>query len=201
MNITLKISTVNLKNRLPQEVSVFSTEELQEFIKQGMVIKRSKRYLLLIHHRQFTIECPILHMESGEFQMIWPSFKLPHRPYPVFVYLNAVAWYLSSGESMRSIAQKVSHFFGLSTFCHSTLCRFLPKLYPILPILIKYGAQIINNWGATTSQIVPRKHWDNPQCLGAERLYGLLEPALRAPPVFGSWLAYQYWTETGRFLV
>jgi len=33
MNITLKISTVNLKNRHPQEVQVFSAEELQEFIK------------------------------------------------------------------------------------------------------------------------------------------------------------------------
>lgn len=137
MNITLKISTVNLKNRLPQEVQVFSAEELQEFIKQGTVIKKNKQYLLIIHHRQFTLQCPILHMNDGGYQLIWPSFKLPNRPYPVFVYLNAVAWYLSSGESMRSTAQKVIHVFGLSTFSHSTLCRFLPKLYPILPSLYK----------------------------------------------------------------
>ncbi|OLN31447.1 hypothetical protein DSOL_2620 [Desulfosporosinus metallidurans] len=59
--------------------------------------------------------------------------------------LYAVAWYLSSGESMRSTAQKVIKVFGLTTFSHSTLCRFLPKLYPILPYLIQYGAQIIND--------------------------------------------------------
>ena len=46
MNITLKISTVNLKNRLPQEVRAFSPEELQEFITQGTVIKKKKQYLL-----------------------------------------------------------------------------------------------------------------------------------------------------------
>ena len=201
MNITLKISTVNLKNRLPHEVRVFSTEELQEFIKQGTVIKKNKQYLLIIHHRQFILQCPILRMNDGGYQLIWPSFKLPNRPYPVFVYLYAVDWYLTSGESMRSTAQKVIHFFGLSTFSHSTLCRFLPKLYPILPILIKYGTQIVNDWRATTSPVVPRNHWDNQQFVLAEQLNGLLAPALRAPPEFGSWLAYQYWTETGCFLV
>jgi len=201
MNITLKISTVNLKNRLPQEVSVFSDEELKELMTQGTVIKRKKQYLLIIHHRQLTIECPILRIDDGSNQMIWPSFKLPNRPYPVFVYLNAVAWYLSSGESMRSTAQKVIRFFGLSTFSHSTLCRFLPRLYPLLPYLIKYGAQIIKDWGATTSRVVPRKNWDKQQCALTEQLNKLLGAALRAPPEFGSWLAYHYWTDTNRFLV
>jgi hypothetical protein len=201
MNITLKISTVNLKNRLPHEVRIFSDEELQEFITQGTIIRKNKKYVLIIHHRQFTIECPILRMNGGGYRMIWPSFKLPNRPYPVFVYLNAVAWYLSSGESMRSTAQKVIRLFGLTTFSHSTLCRFLPKLYLALPYLIQYGAQIINDWGAATPQIVPRKHWDEPQFALVGQLYGILEPALRAPPEFSNWLAYQYWTDTNRFLV
>ena len=168
---------------------------------QGAVIKKKKQYLLIIHHRQLTLECPILHLDDGSYQMIWPSFKLPNRPYPVFVYLYAVSQYLSNGESMRSTAKKVINIFGLETFSHSTLCRFLPKLYPILPFLIQYGAQIIKDWGAATSQVVPRSHWDKQKCALAEQLNGLLEPALRAPPEFGSWLAYQFWTETGRFLV
>ena len=201
MNITLKISTVKLNNRLPQEIRVFSAEELQEFLTQGTIIKKKKQYLLIIHHREYIIECPILRRNDGQYQMIWPSFKLPNRPYPVFVYLHAVARYLSSGESMRSTAKKVMHVFGLETFSHSTLCRFLPKLYQILPYLIKYGAQIINNWGATTSQLVPRIHWDKQQCVLVEQLNGFLEPALRAPPEFGNWLAYQHFTETGRFIV
>lgn len=201
MNITLKISTVNLKNCRPHEVRVFSEEELQEFITQGTVIQKKKQYLLIIHHRQLTIECPILRMDDGCYQMIWPSFKLPNRPYPVNVYLYAVARYLSNGESMRSTAKKVVNVFGLETFSHSTLCRFLPKLYLILPYLIQYGAQIINEWGSIISKVFPRRHWDKPQHKLAEQLYGLLEPALRAPPEFGSWLAYQYYTDTNCFLV
>ena len=170
-------------------------------MKNGAVIQRHKQYLLIIHHRQFTLECPILRSSDGSYQMIWPSLKLPNRPYPVNVYLYAVARYLSSGESQRSTARKVRGVFGLSTFSHSTLCRFLPKLYSILPYLIQFGAQIVNDWGAATSQVVPRDRWNKQQYILAGQLCGILEPALRAPPKFGSWLAFQYWTDTGRFLV
>lgn len=140
-------------------------------------------------------------MDDGSYQMIWPSFKLPNRPYPLFVYLYAVAWYLSSGESQRETAEKVIHFFGLETFSHSTICRFLRRLYPILPYLIQYGAQIINNWGVNKSQVIPRKHWDKSRHALAEQLNRLIEPVLRSPPEFGSWLAFEYWTVTSKFIV
>ena len=38
-------------------------------------------------------------------------------------------------------------------------------------------------------------------CALAEQLNLLLEPALRSPPEFSSWLSYQYWRDTSRFLV
>ena len=202
MNITLRISNVNFKNRkLPLEVAVFSAEELQEFTRQGAIIKKSRQYRLVLHYRQFTIGCPVLRMDDGSYQMIWPSFKLPHRPYPVFVYLYAVAWYLSSGESQRATAEKVMHFFGLETFSHTTIGRFLRRLYPIMPYLIQYGAQIINNWGVAISQVIPRKHWDKSQYALAEQLMNLIEPVLRSPPAFGGWLAYTYWREVSKFIV
>lgn len=202
MNITLRISNVNFKKKkLPQEVRVFSAEELQEFTRQGAVIKKNKQYRLVLHYRQFTIECPVLLMNDGSYQMIWPSFKLPNRPYPVFVYLFAVAWYLSSGESQRATAERVMRFFGLETFSHTTIGRFLQRLYPILPYLIQYGVQVINTWGVTASQVIPRKYWDKSRCALAEKLISLIEPVLRSPPEFGSWLAYVYWTDTSKFIV
>lgn len=202
MNITLRTSNVNFKDKkLPLEVRVFSAEDLEEFTRQGTIIKKKRQYRLVLHYRQFTIECPVLEMDDGNYQLIWPSFKLPYRPYPVFVYLYAVAWYLSSGESQRATAEKVMHFFGLETFSHTTIGRFLRRLYPILPFLIQYGAQIINKWGANTSQVIPRKHWDKSQCAFAEQLIGLIESVLRAPPEFGNWLAYVYWMDTSKFIV
>jgi len=32
---------------------------------QGMVIKKKMQYLLIIHHRQLTIECPIFEVAQG----------------------------------------------------------------------------------------------------------------------------------------
>jgi len=201
MNITLKISHVNFKKQIPHEIQVFSEEELQEFIAHGAVIKKNKQYLMIIQHRQITIECPIMLMLDGSYQVIWPSFKLPNRPYPVFVYLYAAALYLSSGESMRAVAQKVINVFGLETFSHTTVCRFLQKLYQTLPYLIRYGAQIIKEFGATTSQVIRRKHWDELQYQKAQQLKELIDPALRSPPELGNWLTHQYWADTNNFIV
>lgn len=201
MIVTLKISHVNLKKQLPQEIQAFSEEELQEFISQGAVIKKNKQYLMILHYRQFTIECPILLTADGQYQLIWPSFKLPNRPYPVYVYLYAAARYLSGGESMRAVAQKVISVFGLETFSHTTIYRFLQKLYQTLPYLIRYGVQIISDWGATMSQVIRRKHWDEPQYQKAQQLSRLIDPVLRSPPEFGNWLVYQYWKDTNNFIV
>lgn len=121
---------------------------------------------MIIQHRQITIECPIMLMADGSHQIIWPSFKLPNRPYPVFVYLYAAALYLSSDESMRAVAQKVINVFGLETFSHTTICRFLQKLYQTLPYLIYYGAQIIKEFGFSKSRVIGRKHWDEFLALG-----------------------------------
>jgi hypothetical protein len=201
MNITFKISRVNLKKRLPHEVKTFSEEELKGFIDQGAVVKKNKQYHLAIHHRQFSIECPILLMDDGSYRMIWPSFLLPNRPYPGFVYLFAIATYISSSLSQRGAADKTRNFFGLATFDHSTICRFLPKFFPILPYLIQYGAQIVNDWGAGTSTVVRKKHWDNAQNEQAQKLFKFIEPALRSPPEFGDWLAYRHFKATGKFIV
>lgn len=201
MIIALKIPSVNLKKNLPPQFPVFSKDELQELISHGAVIKKNKQYRLIIHFRQFIIECPILLTADGQYQLILPSFKLPNRPYPICVYLYAIAWYLSSGESMRTTAKKVIHAFGLETFSHTTISRFLRKLYLSLPYLIRYGAQVINTWGVNTSQVIRRKHWDEPQYEKARQLNRLLNPVLRSPPEFSNWLAYQYWQDTQNFII
>jgi len=138
---------------------------------------------------------------TGSYQIVWPSFKLPNRSYPVFVYLYAAALYLSSGESMRDTAERVIKFFGLETFSHTTISRFLRKIYLTLPGLIHYGAQVVSEWGAALSRVVRRKRWDGAQCEKAEQFCNLIDPVLRAPPGFGCWLAQKYWQDSSRFLV
>jgi hypothetical protein len=201
MIITLKISHVNFKKQQPQEIQVFSQEELQEFLNQGTVIKKKKHYRMIINYRQFVLECPILLRTDGQYQIIWPSFKLPNRPYPIYVYLYAAAWYLSSSESMRTTAQKIIPTFGLETFSHTTISRFLSKLYQVLPYLLGYGAQIVKRWGASLSQVSKRKSWDKEYYQKAYQLNKLIEPVLRSPPEFSNYLANQYWQDTHEFIV
>lgn len=102
---------------------------------------------------------------------------------------------------MRVTAKKVIHIFGLETFSHTTISRFLRKLYQTLPYLICYGSQIVNDWGVTMSQVIGRKHWDEQQYKKAQQLNELIDPVLRSPPEFGNWLAYQYWKDTFNFIV
>jgi hypothetical protein len=201
MIITLKYAKVNFQMRLPGEIRVFDEEELQELFSIGAIIKKHNKYILILHHRQITIECPVMCMADGSYRIIWPSFKLPNRPYPIFVYLYAAAWYLSSGQSMRATAQKVKQVFGLKTFAHTTISRFLQSIYQTLPYLIRYGAQIIKDFGITLSPVAKRKNWDDAQYEKAQQLNELIDPVLRSPPEFSNWLAYQYWQDTANFIV
>lgn len=200
MIISLITPSFNL-NKRPTQTLAFSEEELQEFLSLGAMIKKKKQYFMVLHYLTITIECPVLLMKDGTYRIIWPSFKLPNRPYPVFVYLYAAALYLSSGESMRKTAEKVIKFFGLETFSHTTISRFLCKIYQTLPELIRYGAQVLNEWGSTVFRVIRRKHWDETQHQRAKQLCNLIAPALRSPPGFGCWLAQKYWQDSSNFLV
>ncbi len=200
MIITLKIPSYNL-NKRPKEPLRFNEEELQEYLYLGAVIKKNKQYFMVLHYHMITIECPILLMDDGTYRIVWPSFRLPNRPYPIFVYLYAAALYLSSGESMRDTAQRVIRVFGLETFSHTTISRFLRKIYQTLPGLIRYGAQVASEWGAALSRVIRRRRWDEVQYEKAEQLCNLIDPVLRSPPGFGNWLAQKYWQDSSRFLV
>jgi hypothetical protein len=102
---------------------------------------------------------------------------------------------------MRKTAERVIKLFGLATFSHSTISRFLRRIYQTLPELIRYGAQVASEWGAVLSRVIRRKHWDEALYEKAVQLCSLIDPILRAPPEFGNWLAQQYWQDRMSFLV
>ena len=201
MIVTLQTPSFNLNKRAPQNILTFSEDELREHLSLGAVIKRKKKYVIVLHYHEITIECPIFLMKDRSYRIVWPSFKLPNRPYPIFVYLYAAALYLSSGESMRDTAARAKKLFGLEKFSHTTISRFLPKIYRTLPALICYGAQIAHEWGAALSRTIRRKRWDEALFQQAEQLMSLIDPVLRAPPEFGCWLAQKCWSESSSFLV
>jgi len=66
---------------------------------------------------------------SGESRVYLPAYKLPHRPYPLGVYLYAIRLY-SSNPSMgqREVAGETRKLFGLETFSHTTLGRAMATM-------------------------------------------------------------------------
>ncbi len=201
MIITLRTPSYNLNKKHLQKALRFSDEDLQELLSLRAVIVKNKQYVMVLHYRTITIECPVLKMKDGTYQIIWPSFKLPHRSHPAFVYLYAAVMYLSSKESMRDTAARTIKAFGLATFSHTTISRFLPRIYQTLPGLVSYGAQVASEWGAGLSRVIRRRRWDEALHEKAVQLCRLIDPILRAPPEFGNWLAQQYWQDAARFLV
>ena len=85
---------------------------------------------------------------------------------------------------MRKAAEKTRKVFGMETFDHSTICRFLTKIYLAIPALVRYGAQIMSEWGALVTRATRRKRWDEEMYEKAEQLCGLIDHILRAPPAF-----------------
>jgi len=101
----------------------FSNEMLEELSASGKMRRRKNSYKLYINNRELQLKCPIIKDPDHKNVVIWPAIKLPHRKYPVYVYLYAAALYLSSNLSMRNVAAKVRNIFGLDKFSHSTVSR------------------------------------------------------------------------------
>jgi hypothetical protein len=65
--------------------------------------------------------------------VILPEYLLPHKWYPIQVYLYAINEYCNDeNKSQRKAAEKAKKLFGLTTFAHTTLGRNLKKLYTVI---------------------------------------------------------------------
>lgn len=66
---------------------------------------------------------------GSEPRVYLPAYKLPHRPYPLGVYLYAI-WLYGSNPSLgqRKVAGETRKLFGLETFSHTTLGRAMSAM-------------------------------------------------------------------------
>ena len=126
MIVTVTPEKINIQN--DNYHCTFSNETLEKLSSGGLTRRRKVTYKLFINHRELQLECPLLKHPQHKNIVLWPADKLPYRKYPVYVYLYAVALYLSTDLNMRSAAAEVKKTFGLDGFSHSTLCRTLKKL-------------------------------------------------------------------------
>ena len=146
--------------------------------------------------------CPMLKSKDGKKVVVWPSEKLPGRPYPVYVYLYAVAIYLTEDISMRKAAEKTRKKFKLVTFCHSTLSRTLKKLRQnILQYFTVFRSFLEIN--LCHLSLIQRRHWGDGQTKEYMKALEVIGPILidgRELP-FGTNLNYRFYNVTQKFII
>jgi hypothetical protein len=76
----------------------------------------------------FTIYCPIIYKNNVTI-VLFPEFLIFKRPYPLKIYLDAIFLYFTSTEdSQRKVADIIRIKYGLNSFSHTTISRFLKIL-------------------------------------------------------------------------
>ena len=159
---------------------------------------KTRVYRVIQDNFEYDLLCPERITETQEKMVFWPSFKLPYRKYPVYVYLYAAALYLSTEKSMREVAFEIRRKFGLEKFSHSTVSRTLKKLRNNLDILIEIGTQ-----PEDFKTPVKRRKWDNKKSNEYENLLRAISTILIDSKTnsFGSLLNYKFFSKTGKFLL
>lgn len=159
-------------------------------------IKKFRTYKINMNNFEYTLMCPEIVTVSSENTVFWPSFKLPYRKYPVYVYIYAAALYLSTNKSMRMVAADVKKKFGLEKFSHSTVSRCLKKLLENLEILIR-----LIKPDKTAIDLIKRTHWSNEKMINYSILLSIINPILnnKALNSFGSTLNFKFFNQTNKF--
>lgn len=171
-------------------------------LKTGKYLRRKLAYYKFFIEKKLILLCPMLKIKGGKNAVLWPSEKLPGRPYPVYVYLYAAAVYLTEDISMRKAAEKTRNKFDLETFSHSTLSRALKKLRKnILQYLPLFRLFIGIN--LCRPPLIKRRRWREDQTEEYKKLLDVIGSVLiedRGLP-FGANLNYRFYNVTQKFII
>jgi len=197
MIITLTNSEINIcENNI---LSVYGSNT-GKFINEGILLGDNVVYKININNKDYQLSCPLINIKNSSKVVLWPSIKLPFRKYPVYIYLYAVALYLSTNKSMRAVADEVKKLFGLEKFSHSTLSRTLKKLAVEVDVLQEV---LPSAEGSCAESILRRKDWDDDQMHKNRQLVNLLTPILDTQKTikYGCLINYKYFNHTGQFIL
>jgi hypothetical protein len=116
-----------LENNENNELRVNSPEIENQYLSAGYS-RHERRYQLKDQYKEHVVVCPEFRSDAdgGKPIVLIPEFLVPGRPYPLYVYLYAIALYSNMPEKgQRWAAEETRKRFGLATFAHTTLGRAL----------------------------------------------------------------------------
>jgi len=163
-----------------------TNEEYCKLRRAGLIAKKLNTYRLILNFREIQIECPVILHDKRPVAVVLPAFKLPYYPYPCFVYLFAVAMYLS-GVSMRKAAIITGKKYGIPHFSHSTISRAFSKMVLNISLLNTIlNAEVSDNTAANIAlpgkpTCIVSKHCSDIKRELAPLLFSVLAPILEIP--------------------
>ena len=200
MIITLIDAKINI---ISDDFNVSINADILDKLKSNSLLQRESavcKYFANGKERQ--LNCPLLKTQSNGNVVLCPSIKIPSRKYPVYVYLYAVALYLSSKMSMRDVVSKVRMKFGLPSFSHSTLSRVLKKLMLNADEIENFLILERDSYSSSTA-VVKRVWWNEQQfsryCLLNQSLYHVLDSNMSID--FSSTLSYKFFNRYHKYLI
>jgi hypothetical protein len=191
---------------------------------EGLEPSKYLSYKLIINGVEVSVKCPVFKIkvtESKEKMEIpitsekitetsrettteamiryLPSFLIPRKKYPTYVYLYAVQYYLTNDISMRKVALHVCAKFNIKRFSHSTISRILNKLsssYEKLTYTFSEGLK-----SDASLSVVVRKTWDDAKRLKMQYISRILSSILTTPEITADKLCIEYFSKNeGEFL-
>jgi len=120
---------IEIGNPKNKTINVLTPEEVDEYHKNGFKIKE-RTYQVTVGQNGYEVNClEIWQKGDKEHSLIIPAFLMPHRVYPVYVYVYAINLYSSSQQlSQRKVAEATRKKYGLETFAHTTVGRAMKAL-------------------------------------------------------------------------
>jgi hypothetical protein len=111
-----------------KEISPLTQDAIKSLKARGFKLS-ARQKKVLVRNRDYEAIAYVVRHKNWPDIKIMPDMISPHRPYPIYIYIFAVAIYeLVSGMTQRRAAEITRQCFGLETFSAPTLCRARKKL-------------------------------------------------------------------------
>jgi len=120
---------IEIGNPDNRKINVLTIDEINDYRERGFNHKE-KEYVLSLGRIEYEVICvEIWQKGDKEHSLIIPTFLIPHRTYPAYVYAFAINLYSSNPQlGQRKVAEETQEKYDLETFAHTTVGRAMKTL-------------------------------------------------------------------------
>jgi len=133
-SIHILTETGRIENKKNIGIRIYKvlSPQLEQIYQEELLTIQEHRSKLQCGMKDVEVVYPEIHDQGNTSEysyVIIPEFLIPGRPYPIYIYLYAIATYsFNPTMGQREAARRTRERFELKTFSHTTLGRAIKKL-------------------------------------------------------------------------